>query len=352
MIEDRLRRDVPLAARTTFEVGGPAAFLLEVDEGDDVCEALAWARARGVPVFVLGGGSNLLVAERGFAGLVVQVCIQGFKLFGERVLVGAGESLDGVVERAGREGLSGLECLSGIPGTIGATPVQNVGAYGQEIGDAVTAVRAIDRASGELISLPRDACEFSYRGSAFKRKFAGRFVITEVELLLDPSGAPSVKYPELAKALSASPTLADVRNTVMALRRSKSMVVSRDDPNRRSAGSFFVNPVVAEAHADAIAAGAPGLPRYPAEGGVKLSAAWLIEQAGFAKGSADGAVGLSTRHALAIVNRGGATGGEIVRFAGRVRTAVRMRFGVLLEHEPVLLGFEDCDLEAAGLALR
>jgi UDP-N-acetylmuramate dehydrogenase len=349
MIDDRIAFDVPLAGHTTFEVGGPAAFFVEVKSEEDVCDALAWARVRGVPTFVLGGGSNLLVGERGYAGLVVHVCIQGMTVSGGRVVAGAGELLDALVERSVAEGLAGLECLSGIPGTVGATPVQNVGAYGQEIGDAVTFVRAIDRASGEIVSFDREACGFAYRASAFKRRLAGLFVITGVELLLDPSGAPLVRYPELKKVLEGEPTLADVRRTVLALRRAKSMVLAADDPNHLSAGSFFVNPVVSKEQADAIAAGAPGMPRHPVLGGVKLAAAWLIEQAGFARGTTDGCVGLSTHHALCIVNRGGATPTEIVRFAGRVRTAVRQRFGVLLEHEPVLLGFPDCDLDAAGL---
>jgi UDP-N-acetylmuramate dehydrogenase len=347
-----LREHVALAERTTLEVGGAARWLVEPEGEVAVGLALAWAREVGARVVVLGGGSNVLVADRGLDALVVCPRLRGVELApdGDRVLVraGAGERFDALVERAVGAGLAGLEALSGIPGDVGGAPIQNVGAYGQEVAETIVEVRAIERATGDAVLFDRAACGFAYRDSVFKRDAADAFVVVEVTFALRPNGAPAVRYPELARALGPSPTLVDVRRAVLELRRTKSMVVDPADENHRSAGSFFTNPTLdAGALAAVRARAGDDLPTYPADGGrTKLSAAWLIEHAGFPRGTHDGRVGLSTKHALALVNRGGATAAELVAFASRVRAGVRERFGVALAPEPALLGFDHAEIAA------
>jgi UDP-N-acetylmuramate dehydrogenase len=300
---------------------------------------------------VLGGGSNLVVADAGVDGLVLRVALRGIasrESGGEvELTAAAGEPWDTVVRLAVERGWAGLECLSGIPGLVGATPIQNVGAYGQEVSDTVAAVRVLDRAAGTAVSLAPAACGFGYRDSAFKSRTPDRYVVLAVTYRLRPGGAPAVRYAELARHLAgrgvAAPTLGDVRESVLAVRRAKSMVLDPGDPNRRSCGSFFVNPVVPAAEAERIAAvaGDSAMPRWPEPGGqrVKLAAAWLVERAGFARGHADGAAGISTRHTLAIVAREGARAADVVRVARRVRDGVLARFGVRLHPEPVFWGF-------------
>jgi len=360
-----VREQVPLAPLTTLGVGGPARWFVEAASEAEVIDALRWARERALPTLVLGSGSNLLVADRGFDGLALRVRAGGVRVLGARgdaieVEVGAGERWDDFVERAVASGWAGVECLSGIPGDVGATPIQNVGAYGQEVAETIVRVRAVERASGSAVVLDRAACGFGYRDSVFKREARDRYVIVGVTLALRPGGAPTVRYGELVNRLAdrlagGGPSLAEVRQAVVALRRAKSMVLDADDENGRSAGSFFLNPTLAapaaaDARARARAAGVLGpgeaMPEFPAPGGaVKLSAAWLIERAGFPRGTSEGAVGVSTRHALALVNRGGATAAEIVAFAARVRARVLERFGVALAPEPVLVGFTDGETE-------
>jgi UDP-N-acetylmuramate dehydrogenase len=327
-----------------------------------VVEALSWARDRGLATLVLGGGSNLLVADRGVASLVLRVRLRGLAAAPEgdavRVDAAAGEPWDELVALAVARGWAGIECLSGIPGDVGATPIQNVGAYGQEVSETIVKVRAIERATLGLVELAPEACGFGYRDSVFKREHKDRFVLTRVSFALRPGGAPTLRYAELTQRLAeqghAAPSLADVRACVLALRRAKSMLFDPAAENGHSAGSFFMNPTLsAEAWAEVegrikaseVLGPGEGVPRFPAAGGrIKLPAAWLIERAGFKKGAGEGRVGLSTRHALSIVNRGGATASEIVAFARRVREAVRGRFGVELSPEPVMVGFTDEEL--------
>jgi len=344
---------VPLAPRTTLELGGAAEHFLCARDEPMVAAGLAWAGARGVPVTILGGGSNVVVADAGVPGLTLAMATRGmrFEAQGElvRVTAAAGESWDALVAETVARGLQGLECLSGIPGLCGAVPVQNVGAYGQEVAQTLVSVRALDRASGEERVLDADQCGFGYRDSAFKRN-PERAVVLEVSFVLHAGGAPLVAYAELRDAIKheREPTVAQVREVVIALRRKKSMVIDPNDENRRSAGSFFMNPVVSAAQAEsvvreALASGlitrAEELPRYPAgEGRVKLAAGWLIERAGFAKGLRDGHVGISSRHALGLVHHGGGTSAELLALAARVERGVQERFGVTLEREPVLIG--------------
>jgi UDP-N-acetylmuramate dehydrogenase len=340
---------VPLAPLTTFELGGPARHFAEASDEGAVGEALRWATARGLPVFVLGGGSNLVVADAGFDGLVVRVAPRGltFSASGSEVLVeaGAGEPWDEVVAASVAHDLAGLECLSGIPGLTGATPIQNVGAYGQEVSETIRSVRVLERRTLAVKELPPEACGFGYRDSAFKRA-PDEHIVLAVTFALRPGGAATLRYAELRDALPASPTLAEVRAAVVALRRKKSMVIDPADPNRRSAGSFFMNPVVSERDANRVAAQALGegliarvedMPRFPAGDKVKLAAGWLIERSGLAKGLRRGNVGISTRHALALVHHGGGTTGELLALARHVRDSVYTQFAVRLVPEPTFL---------------
>jgi UDP-N-acetylmuramate dehydrogenase len=337
---------VPLAPLTTLGVGGAARWFVEAADEATVRAAHAWARERSVALRVLGGGSNLVVADGGVDALVVRIALRGLTSReadgGVEVTVAAGEPWDAVVRTTVERGWAGLECLSGIPGLVGATPIQNVGAYGQEVSDTVVAVRALDTAGGEIAGVPAAACGFAYRDSVFKRE-PDRWIVLAVTYRLRPAGAPTLTYADVQRHLDgrgvARPTPADTRESVLAIRRAKSMVLDDPaDPNRRSCGSFFLNPILDAAHAAAVAARAadPAMPRWPQpDGRVKLSAAWLIEHAGFARGERAGAVGLSSRHALALVAHEGARTRDVVAFAQRLQDAVDTRFGVRLTPEPV-----------------
>jgi UDP-N-acetylmuramate dehydrogenase len=330
-------------------LGGPARWFVPARHETDVRAAWAWARERHVPVHVLGGGSNVVVDDAGVDALVVRLDTRGIEwretADAVDVTAAAGEGWDDLVRCAVARDWAGLECLSGIPGRVGATPIQNVGAYGQEVADTIVAVHAIDRTSGETRSLPASECGFSYRDSRFKSGEPDRWIVIAVTYRLRPGGAPTVKYDELRKHLGGRgvtrPTLAAVRDSVIEIRRAKSMVLDAADPNRRSCGSFFTNPLVTPAHADKVAAraGVAGMPRWAQpDGAVKLSAAWLIERAGFTRGLSAGPVGLSTRHTLAIVCHDGARAADVAGFARRIRDTVAERFDVRLTPEPVLWG--------------
>ena len=343
--------DIPLAPRTTLELGGPARFYLAARDEATVGRALAWAAKRGIRVAILGGGSNLVVGDAGFDGLVVEMAQRGAvdrKESGHvAVTAAAGEGWDELVQRTVDAGLAGLECLSGIPGRVGASPIQNVGAYGQEVSETIRAVRVLDRRSLEVLDRSPRECAFAYRDSAFKRE-PDRFVVLAVTFALRPGGAPAVRYAELQRALAdtPAPSLAAVRDTVIALRRQKSMVIDPADANRRSAGSFFTNPIVSTEDAERVVrvaldeglvAQPEDVPRWPTDDGrVKLAAGWLIERAGVQKGERHGPVGISTRHALALVHHGGGTTAALLALAEAVAQKVRARFDVALEREPVL----------------
>lgn len=359
-----IQTDVPLAALSTLMLGGAARYFLHAADADgaDLCAGLRFARARGLPVAVLGGGSNVVIADAGFAGLVVHMAQRGVSVSrpgapSDPVLVTAqaGEPWDELVARTVAEGLAGLECLSGIPGRCGATPIQNVGAYGQEVSETLFSVHALDRRTLEPRDLSPAECAFGYRDSRFKQH-PDDYVVLAVTFALRPANLfpPALRYPELVQALpDPAPPLAGVRDTVLALRRRKSMVIDPLDENRRSVGSFFMNPVLPDAQARQVMerAAALGLcrdpaqvPHYPAGPGstrIKLAAGWLIEKAGIRKGQRlPGAhVGVSSRHALALVHHGGGTSAELLELARRVRDAVEERFGVTLRPEPVFLGF-------------
>jgi UDP-N-acetylmuramate dehydrogenase len=358
-----LSTDEPLAGKTTFAIGGPAAFYLQAQDEPSVREALAWAKQRELNLTVIGGGSNVLIADRGVEGLVLRIGIQGIhheiKDSRVHVFVGAGESWDTFVEKTVAENWAGVECLSGIPGDVGAAPIQNIGAYGQEVGEVIDAVHVIDRQTGVSTRIDRNDCGFAYRDSIFKGVFKNRYIVVGVSFSLIPGGAPAVRYAELQRYLKeigkdSSAGLSDVRTAVLELRRRKSMLLDPRDENVRSAGSFFLNPILDAAtwtqvlsRIESTGVLSPGetIPQFAAgPAHTKLAAAWLIERAGFSKGMADGPVGLSTKHSLAIVNRGGAKAADILRFAQRIRQGVFDKFGVHLVPEPVMLGFDAAEI--------
>lgn len=350
----RIEEQVPLALHTTLGVGGPARYFAEARSVEQAVEGIRWARERNLPLLVLGGGSNLLVADSGFPGLVLRCAIRGVAVRedGQAVVVraGAGEDWDALVALAVERGWAGIECLSGIPGLVGAAPIQNIGAYGQEVRETIVEVEALNLEALDCVRFSNDECRFGYRESRFKLEDRGRYLVVAVTYRLVPGGAPAVRYAELERRLAergaVSPTLAEVRSLVIEIRRGKSMVLDAGDPDARSAGSFFVNPVVSDAElADlerretARLGEEPRIPRFPAgEGRVKVPAAWLIERAGFAKGYRRGPAGLSTKHTLAIVNRDGARAEDIAALAREIRNGVRERFGITLTPEPVFVG--------------
>jgi UDP-N-acetylmuramate dehydrogenase len=343
-----IAEDVPLAPRTTLGVGGLARRLVRVESIADLHEALALAAAAGERVLVLGGGSNLVVRDAGFDGLVIEMAIGGVQitLHDDHAMVSAfaGVGWDDFVARMIDAGLVGIECLSGIPGLVGATPMQNVGAYGQEVADTIVLVRVLDRETGQIVELANAACRFAYRSSMFRG--SERWIVLEVRFRLarGTTSAP-LRYPELTRALGvaegAGAPLAEVRRVVIALRRTKGMVVDPNDPESRSAGSFFTNPIVDDATLAMLEARVgPGvaIPRFAAPGGMtKLAAAWLIEQAGFAKGYTAGRVGISNKHALALVNRGGGTASELLALARAIQDGVRAKLGIELHPEPIIV---------------
>lgn len=348
-----LQENVPLSSYTTIGLGGPARFFFSATGVEEVRQALAWARDEGLPVHILGGGSNTVFADEGYPGLVLHMAVRGweFREAGEwvEVTAAAGEAWDELVRTCVERGWGGIECLSGIPGQVGATPVQNVGAYGQEVAETIVSLVAIDRQTLQEVRFSGPECGFAYRRSRFKEEDRGRYVITSVTYRLATEGQPAVRYVELRRYLeecmdlaalgSGRPALQAVREAVLALRRAKSMLVDPADPHSRSVGSFFLNPTLSPDRARRLEerwralGGEEPLPFYSVAEGVRISAAWLVEQAGFPRGYRRGNVGLSAHHALALVNYGGTTE-ELLALAEEIREAVYARFGLWLEVEP------------------
>jgi len=346
-----IRERVPLAPFTTLGLGGEARYFVECGDEAQLRAALTYAAERRLPAYILGGGSNVVFLDAGFPGLVIRVTIGGIELRdgpSPEVTAGAGVDWDDVVRRTVERGWTGIECLSGIPGTVGGTPIQNVGAYGQEIAETLRDVTCLDRRTLEPRSFSAAQCGFGYRDSRFKRDDRGRWVVLAVTLRLARDRAPELRYPELRDAVArAAPGGAGsppervrlVRDTVLALRRSKSMVLDPADPNTRSVGSFFTNPVLAPVAFAELERrwreqeGQSAIPTFAASAGVKVPAAWLVEHAGFPKGYHEAGVGVSSRHALALVNLGG-TSSQLLALADRIVSAVERRFGVRLALEP------------------
>ena len=349
-----LQENVPLAPLTTFRLGGPARFFVEAKSAREVQEAVEFARSKNLPLFVLGGGSNLVVADSGWPGLVLKVAIPGIdqrpghddtgKILFD---AGAGESWDRFVSHAVMAQCAGVECLSGIPGSVGGTPVQNVGAYGQEVAETIDSVEVLDLKDRQVRELCREACGFSYRSSIFNTTERGRFIILRVAYALTPGGEPHLEYADLKRHFEGRetrPNLAETREAVRHIRARKGMLIVAGDPDCQSAGSFFKNPVLSEPQHEALQkrAAAKGLtlPSYPAlEKNRKVSAAWLVEKSGFARGHSFGHVAISSKHALAIVNRGGATAAEVLALKDQIEQRVEEIWGVRLQPEPVMVGF-------------
>jgi UDP-N-acetylmuramate dehydrogenase len=346
-----IQENVPLAPLTTLKVGGPARYFVQAHTIAEVSEAVSLARSRNLALFVLGGGSNLVVSDAGWSGLVLKIAIPGIegRSQGDKSLfeVGAGEEWDHFVAHAVSRNCAGIECLSGIPGSVGGTPVQNVGAYGQEVAETIESVLALDLKDGQVHELCNEACGFQYRTSIFNTSERGRYIILRVTYMLTPDGNPAILYSDLKNHFagwSTKPSLDDTRQAVRQIRASKAMLITPGDEDCRSAGSFFKNPVLSDEQFTELSsrATAKGLqiPSYPAlQAQRKISAAWLVEQAGFSKGYGNGRVGISRKHALAIVNRGDATAAEVVALEEQIRQRVEDIWGLRLEPEPVFVGF-------------
>lgn len=343
-----IRENVPLAPLTTLGVGGPAKYFVEAADLTQLTAALSEAQYRDIPAFILGGGSNVVVADAGFDGMVVKIALGGNKFevaeaenHAVRVTVGSGMDWDVFVARCAEADLAGVECLSGIPGTVGGTPIQNVGAYGQDVSESIVEVACLDRESLASVAFTNTDCQFAYRSSIFNREMRDRYVVLWVTFELLRGGQPKIVYKDLIERFEgSSPTLEQVRDAVLKIRAAKSMVIDPNDPNSRSAGSFFKNPIVPLSKLVALRKKFTALVSFPAGENAKLSAAWLIENAGFYKGYRKGTVGISTRHSLAIVNLGGATAADVVVLHEEIMAAVDARFGIPLIPEPIFIGFE------------
>jgi UDP-N-acetylmuramate dehydrogenase len=346
-----LQENISLAPLTTFHIGGPASFFAEAKSAEGVEQAIRFAESRQLPWFALGGGSNLLIADAGWPGLVLRIAIPGIDRAADQdgkaiFNVGAGEAWDDFVAHAVAQNCAGVECLSGIPGSVGGTPVQNVGAYGQEVSQTIDSVQVFDLQHNEVRELCAEACGFAYRSSIFNTTERGRFIILRVTYALAPGGSPYLGYADLKRHFESGPSdpnLAQVRQTVRQIRARKGMLIVEGDPDCRSAGSFFKNPVLSEEQHEALnkRAEAKGVtvPSYPAlEKNRKVSAAWLVEHSGFSRGYVLGHAGISSKHALAIVNRGGATAAEILALKNQIQQRVFETWGVSLEPEPVFVG--------------
>jgi UDP-N-acetylmuramate dehydrogenase len=347
----KIQENIPLAPYTTFKVGGPARYFAEASSEQDIQKSLEFCTSREVPLFVLGGGSNLVVSDQGWSGLVLKISLTGIRseTANGRMLfdVGAGEDWDLFVAKTVEAGCGGIECLSGIPGTTGGTPVQNVGAYGQEVAETITKVRVLEIPTRRISEMLNADCGFSYRTSIFNSTQRDRYIVLKVTFALFPEGTPRIEYADLKKYFantSSVPTLAETRNAVRSIRHGKAMLITANDEDSRSAGSFFKNPVLTTTEYESLNSIVQSmnkqLPTYPAgPGKVKVSAAWLVENAGFHKGYTLGPVAISRKHSLALVNRGGAKATDIIALKNQVQQGVKRVFGVELHPEPVFVGF-------------
>ena len=342
-----IQENVPLAELTTFKIGGKARFFVRAKSETDIVEALEFAEQNGLDIFILGGGSNVLIADEGFDGLVLQIALKGISIFAEKdgtiyVTAQAGEDWDTFVKICVEKNLQGVECLSGIPGFVGGTPVQNVGAYGQEVSETIVSVRCFDRTKKEIKELTNAECGFAYRTSIFNTTRKNNYIVLTVTYALELNGEPKIVYADLKNHFSdKKPTLAETRNAVLKIRSAKSMVIDQSDINTKSAGSFFKNPLVSkEKFAEMCARFGDTIPSYAVDGEtLKIPAAWLIEKSGFQKGYIKGNVGLSTKHTLAIVNLGNSAAKDVLALQAEIQAQVKRQFDVELKHEPIFVGF-------------
>ncbi|MGI9035951.1 MAG: UDP-N-acetylmuramate dehydrogenase [Pyrinomonadaceae bacterium] len=348
----KIRQNLSLAPLTTLKIGGNARFFVEAKTENEIIKAVKFAEQNNLRLFVLGGGSNVLISDAGFDGLVLQIALKGIavqekdkKIY---VTAQAGEDWDAFCAFCAGENLQGVECLSGIPGFVGATPVQNVGGYGQEVSETIVIVRAFDRKTNHILELTNADCKFSYRASIFNTTEKNRFIVLSVTYALNSGSEPKIAYRDLQEFFDGkTPTLQETREAVLQIRRAKSMVIEEKDPNSKSAGSFFKNPFVSpekfvEIERQAESLGIEKAPSFKVdEKNVKIPAAWLIEQSGFHKGFKFGNVGLSTKHTLAIVNLGHANAAEIVELKNKIQSQVKINFDIDLIPEPVFVGFTE-----------
>jgi UDP-N-acetylmuramate dehydrogenase len=342
----RLQRNVPLAPFTTLGIGGPARLFIRAETVDEIREALSWTAAHHEPLFILGGGSNVLISDEGFDGVVLQIDLRGITVRevdaeAVTVYVAAGETWDDFVSFAVDRGWAGIECLSGIPGLTGATPIQNVGAYGQDVSETIIRVEVIERDTGRIVTLTNWECGFGYRQSVFKGAAKDLYVVVGVTFRLRPGGVATIRYPELQAYLDERAIdlhdLRAVREAVIAIRKRKGMVLDPTDPDTRSDGSFFMNPVLTRTQFEQFPA--KDAPHFPSGDQIKLSAAWLIEHSGFHKGFVHGNVGLSSKHTLAVINRGGGSAEAVLDLVRMIQGGVREAFGVEVHPEPNFIGF-------------
>jgi len=342
-----VQENVPLADFTTLKIGGEARYFVQACDEVEVHGALEFSEQNDLNVFILGGGSNVLIADEGFDGLVLQIVLKGISVSREKdniffVEAQAGEDWDEFVKFCVEKNLQGVECLSGIPGFIGGTPVQNVGAYGQEVSETIVSVKVLERTSGKIFELTSRECGFAYRTSIFNTTKKNQFVVLAVTFALKPNGKPKIVYKDLQAYFGEKkPTLQETRKAVLEIRRAKSMVIDREDVNSRSAGSFFKNPIVETERFEEICEKFGGsIPSYSIDKNtVKIPAAWLIEHSGFQKGYRKENVGISTRHTLAIVNLGNASANDVFALKNEIQEKVREYFGIMLIPEPVFIGF-------------
>jgi UDP-N-acetylmuramate dehydrogenase len=346
-----ITENVALAPLTTLRVGGSARYFIEATNTAEVSQAVEFSKSADLPLFILGGGSNLVISDAGWPGLVLKVGITGINhRHGHDEVIfeaGAGEDWDKFVGMVVAHNIAGIECLSGIPGSVGAAPVQNVGAYGQEVSNTIDSVVALDLRDGEVHELSNEECGFSYRTSIFNTSERGRYIILQVNYSLNHGADAYIAYADLKKYFagwSEKPALANVRDAVRKIRAGKGMLITAGDDDCRSAGSFFKNPILSADQYQALTARADAknlqIPSYPAlDVQKKVSAAWLVEHSGFSRGYGSGPVGISRKHALAIVNRGNATAADIVAFKEDIQQRVEEIWGILLEPEPVFVGF-------------
>ncbi len=347
-----LQENVRLGEFTTLRIGGAARFFVSATNENDVIEALEFARKNDLKVFILGGGSNVLIADKGFDGLVLQTALKGISVSEEKdkivyVTAGAGEDWDAFVKFCVKENLQGVECLSGIPGFVGGTPVQNVGAYGQEVGETIHVVKVLERESGKTSEMTNAECGFAYRASIFNTTEKNRYVVLSVTFALRKNGKPKIIYKDLQNFFAdKKPSLRETRQAVLQIRRAKSMVIDKRDANSKSAGSFFKNPIVTNKEFANVERLAKSLqietvPKFIVDAEtVKIPAAWLIEKSGFQKGFKSGSVGLSANHTLAIVNLGGATANDVLALKDEIQNKVKNKFNIDLKPEPIFIGFE------------
>jgi UDP-N-acetylmuramate dehydrogenase len=351
-----VQENVRLAEFTTLKIGGNARFFVRAQTEDETVEALKFATQNDFKVFILGGGSNVLISDAGFDGLVLQIALKGISVSptkDETILVTAraGEDWDNFVEFCTRKNLQGVECLSGIPGFIGGTPVQNVGAYGQEVSETIVTVKVLERASGRIFEMTNADCRFAYRTSIFNSTEKNRFIVLSITFSLKQDGEPKIVYKDLQNYFhEKKPNLRQTRQAILQIRAAKSMVINEHDPNSRSAGSFFKNPIVGKEQFKKIEAQAKRigviesdekLPNFAVdENHIKIPAAWLIEKSGFCKGYKFGRVGLSANHTLAIVNLGSAAANDVLNLKNEIQRKVKDKFNIELTPEPVFVGFE------------